>query len=69
MSNKKVLCSFPPGLLEEIDAVAAIEHRTRTDLIREALRRYVDSYKRNRLPPQGGDNGPLQNMQASNRNR
>jgi metal-responsive CopG/Arc/MetJ family transcriptional regulator len=71
--SKKVLASLPPGLLEEVDVVAKVEHRTRTDIIREALRRYVDSYKRNqvalKLVPPGGDNGPVQNMQTPHRSR
>lgn len=44
---KKVLVALPPGLLEQIDFVAQVEHRTRSDLIREALRRYLDSFRRN----------------------
>jgi metal-responsive CopG/Arc/MetJ family transcriptional regulator len=28
-------------MLQEIDAVAEAEHRTRSDLVREAVRRYV----------------------------
>lgn len=44
---KKVLVALPPGLLEQIDFVAQVEHRTRSDLIREALRRYLDAFKRN----------------------
>ncbi|MBU6453187.1 MAG: ribbon-helix-helix protein, CopG family [Cyanobacteria bacterium REEB67] len=47
---KKVLVALPPGLLEQIDFVASVEHRTRSDLIREALRRYTDSFKRNQSP-------------------
>lgn len=43
---KKVLCAMPYGLLEQIDFVAHVEHRTRSDLIREALRRYIDDFKR-----------------------
>lgn len=42
---RKVLCAFPPGMLEQIDFIATVEHRTRSDLIREALRRYVDGFK------------------------
>ncbi len=42
---KKVLVALPPGLLEQIDFVAQVEHRTRSDLIREALRRYLDNFK------------------------
>ncbi len=44
---KKVLVALPPGLLEQIDFVSGVEHRTRSDLIREALRRYIDNFKKN----------------------
>lgn len=47
---KKVLVALPPGLLEQIDFVASVEHRTRSDLIREALRRYIESFKRTQSP-------------------
>jgi metal-responsive CopG/Arc/MetJ family transcriptional regulator len=47
---KKVLVALPPGLLEQIDFVAQTEHRTRSDLVREALRRYVDTFKRTQGP-------------------
>lgn len=43
---KKVLVALPPGLLEQVDLVAQTEHRTRSDLIREALRRYLEAFKR-----------------------
>lgn len=43
---KKVLVALPPGLLEQIDFVAQVEHRNRSDLIREALRRYIEQFKR-----------------------
>ena len=41
MSAKKVLIALPNKMLEEIDALATTEHRTRSDLIKEALRRYL----------------------------
>lgn len=44
---KKVLVAFPPLMLEQIDFIAVCEHRGRSDLIREALRRYINSFKRN----------------------
>lgn len=44
---KKVLCAFPPEMLEKIDYIARVEHRSRSDLIREALRRYLYAFKRN----------------------
>jgi hypothetical protein len=47
---KKVLVALPPGLLEQIDFVAQVEHRNRSDLIREALRRYIETFKRTQGP-------------------
>jgi len=38
---KKVLIMFRKEMLEEIDKLAEAEHRTRSDLIREAVRRYL----------------------------
>lgn len=42
----KVLISMPNEFLERIDSLAASEQRTRSELIREALRGYI---KRNTL--------------------
>ena len=47
---KKVLVALPSGLLEQIDFVAQVEHRTRSDLIREAMRRYIETFKRTQSP-------------------
>lgn len=43
---KKVLIALPPAMLEQVDYIARCEHRTRSDLIREALRRYLDNFRR-----------------------
>ena len=43
---KKVLIALPPAMLEQVDFIAKCEHRTRSDLIREALRRYLDNFRR-----------------------
>ena len=43
---KKVLIALPPAMLEQVDFIAQCEHRTRSDLIREALRRYLDNFRR-----------------------
>lgn len=43
---KKVLIALPPTMLAQVDQVAIVEHRTRSDLIREALRRYLDAFRR-----------------------
>ncbi|MEB3245151.1 MAG: ribbon-helix-helix domain-containing protein [Vampirovibrionales bacterium] len=37
----RVLISLPEKFLEEIDDLAGEEHRTRSELIREALRHYL----------------------------
>jgi CopG family transcriptional regulator/antitoxin EndoAI len=42
---KKVLVALPSGLLEQIDFVAQVEHRTRSDLIRESLRDYIKKFR------------------------
>lgn len=41
----KVMISVPKEFLLEIDEIANAEHRTRSDLIREALRRYTQTAK------------------------
>lgn len=38
----KVLISMPEQFLDQIDAVAGNENRTRSELIREALRTYIN---------------------------
>lgn len=49
--GKKVLVALPKAMLEEIDFIATDEHRTRSDLIREALRRYIDTWRRKQVAP------------------
>ncbi len=44
MANK-ILVSPPEKFLEEVDTVAAAEHRSRSELIREALRAYLEVKK------------------------
>ena len=41
MTSRVVNLTLPAGLLEEIDRAARAEHRTRSELIREAIRRYL----------------------------
>jgi len=47
---KKVLCAIPPAMLAKVDAVAKAEHRRRSELIREALRRYMFNYNKEQAP-------------------
>ena len=44
MANK-ILVSLPEKFLEDVDRVAAEEHRSRSELIREALRAYLEVKK------------------------
>ena len=39
----KILVSFPQEFLEVVDRLAAEEHRSRSELIREALRAYIEA--------------------------
>ena len=41
MRSRVVNMTIPGDLIEQIDAVAAAEGRTRSELVREAARRYV----------------------------
>lgn len=50
MNTKKVLVAIPPAMLEQANFVAQCEHRTRSDLIREALRRYLENFARTSGP-------------------
>ncbi len=44
----KVMISLPEQFLSEVDKAAQAEHRTRSDLIREALREYFRGPKRSK---------------------
>ena len=48
----KVLVNFQDDFLQEIDKIAELEHRTRSSLIREALRRYITQFKNESPQPQ-----------------
>jgi metal-responsive CopG/Arc/MetJ family transcriptional regulator len=46
----KVMVSLPEEFLVEIDRVAQEEHRSRSELLREAMRLYID-FRRGRQKP------------------
>jgi metal-responsive CopG/Arc/MetJ family transcriptional regulator len=46
----KVMVSFPEEFLEEVDRIAREEHRSRSELLREAMRLYIDMHWRARRP-------------------
>ena len=57
----KVLVNFQDEFLQEVDKVAEFEHRTRSSLIREALRRYITSYKNDLLQKENNNKPVLPN--------
>ncbi len=44
MANK-ILVSLPEKFLEDVDRLAEVEHRSRSELIREALRAYLETHQ------------------------
>jgi metal-responsive CopG/Arc/MetJ family transcriptional regulator len=44
---RKILIAIPSPMLERMDEIAQAEHRTRSDLVREAIRRYIENFTRN----------------------
>ena len=54
MANK-ILVSLPEKFLQDVDRVAAQEHRSRSELIREALRAYLDTRQSKKTGEQSAD--------------
>jgi CopG family transcriptional regulator/antitoxin EndoAI len=54
-TTKPITVSLPLDLLQETQRVALEEARTRTDLIRDALRQYLASRRWQRLRKWGGE--------------
>jgi Arc/MetJ-type ribon-helix-helix transcriptional regulator len=50
MASKMISISLPEEMLPEIDTAARREHRSRSELIREALRRYLAGDRARILP-------------------
>lgn len=46
----KVMVSFPAEFLDEVDRIAREEHRSRSELVREALRFYIGLRQEQRRP-------------------
>jgi metal-responsive CopG/Arc/MetJ family transcriptional regulator len=46
----KVMVSFPEGFLREVDRIAGQEHRSRSELVREAIRHYIEMRQRPQKP-------------------
>jgi metal-responsive CopG/Arc/MetJ family transcriptional regulator len=52
-STHTLTISLPPAMLAEVEKVRRAEHRTRSELIREALRAYIDERYPNATPNRG----------------
>jgi metal-responsive CopG/Arc/MetJ family transcriptional regulator len=50
-NTKTVTISLPPQLVAELYRVREHEHRTRSEILREALRRYITVAERGRMIP------------------
>ncbi len=46
----KVMISFPDEFLAEVDRIASEEHRSRSELVREAMRLYISMRRGKRRP-------------------
>ncbi len=46
----KVMVSFPEEFLAEVDRIASEEHRSRSELLREAMRLYIEIRRGRRRP-------------------
>lgn len=47
--STKILVSLPQEFLDKVDQLAAEEHRSRSELIREALRAYLEARQARKL--------------------
>jgi metal-responsive CopG/Arc/MetJ family transcriptional regulator len=50
-NTKSVTVSLPPQLVPELDRVSERERRTRSEILRDALRRYITVAERGRMIP------------------
>jgi metal-responsive CopG/Arc/MetJ family transcriptional regulator len=58
----KVMVSFPSEFLAEVDRIAREEHRSRSELLREAMRLYIEIRRGERRP---GDDPRVQSAVAA----
>lgn len=47
--NKRIMITLPQALLEEVDVMIDIEHKNRSQLIREAMRFYLKEKRKAQL--------------------
>ena len=47
--TKRIMISLPYNLLEEVDGIVAIEKRTRSEFIREAMKLYLHEQRKSQI--------------------
>lgn len=52
VGSKRIVISLPTSLLEEVDGIINLENKNRSELIREAMRFYLEEKKKSRLREQ-----------------
>ena len=68
--NSRILSlSIPPGLLRQAERIAKEEGRTKSELFREALRRYVEERRWRALQRYGADQLRRLGLTAANLDR
>ena len=66
-TTKTVTISLPPTMVEELDRVRRREHRTRSELLREALRRYMATTSGQVIPIEDAQPAEIESMRAADR--
>ena len=62
-TTQTMTISLPPGMVKEFEKVRKAEHRTRSELVREALRYYIES----RFPVYKPTKAEIRAMEAGRR--
>jgi metal-responsive CopG/Arc/MetJ family transcriptional regulator len=62
-TSKSVTVSLPPDMLEELDRVRKREQRTRSELLRDAVRRYLASEPTRQIPIVDPEPGELEALE------
>lgn len=47
--TKRIMISLPQNLLTEVDGIVALENRTRSEFIREAMKLYLQERKKRQI--------------------
>ena len=68
-TSKIVSITLPPAMVKQADKLARKENRTKSELVREALRRYIVQQEFKELQRYGVDQAKRQGLKPSDVNR